>query len=202
MVVIYDGADANARNIGPFCGTDRPADFTSSGNKLYVKLTTDGSGNRKGFEARFRANGPPPCESILTGESGEFKSPNFPGNYPSNAECTWTITVPEHQKVSLQFQSLDIDCAGDFIEIHDGSDGSARKIGHFCGTTDSTLQLNSTGNQMYVKLTTDGSNQQEGFEAKFNTIETAAGKSICLSIRIFGTFSTVLINYLIRLHVH
>jgi len=27
---------------------------------------------------------------------------------------------------------------------------------------------------MYVKLTTDGSNQQEGFEAKFNAIETAA----------------------------
>ena len=128
----------------------------------------------------------------MTGESGEFKSPNFPENYPSNAECTWTITVPEHQKVSLQFQSLDIDCAGDFIEIHDGSDGSARKIGHFCGTTDSTLQLNSTGNQMYVKLTTDGSNQQEGFEAKFNTIETP-GKSICLFIQILGLFQLSLL---------
>ena len=156
-------------------------------------MTTDGSGTEKGFEARFRANVPPPCESILTGESGEFKSPNFPGNYPSNSECTWTITVPEHQQVSLQFQSLDIDCAGDFIEIHDGSDGSARKIGHFCGTTDSTLQLNSTGNQMYVKLTTDGSNQQEGFEAKFNAIETAAGKSICLFIQILGLFQLSLI---------
>ena len=99
MVEIYDGADENARKIGPFCGTDRPADFTSSGNKLYVKLTTDGSGTEKGFEARFRANVPPPCESILTGESGEFKSPNFPENYPDNAECTWEITVPAGKKL-------------------------------------------------------------------------------------------------------
>ena len=165
-------------------------------------MTTDDSQTRKGFEARFRANNP--CRSILTGESGEIKSSNFfLGNYPSNSKCTWTITVPEFQKVSLQFQSLDIDCAGDFIEIHDGSDGSAHKIGHFCGTADfQFLRFNSTGNQMYVKLTTDGSNQLEGFEARFNAIETAAGKSICLSIRIFGTFSTVLINYLIRLHVN
>ena len=106
-----------------------------------------------------------------------------------------------HGNFLTPIQYMDIDCAGDFIEVHDGSDGSARKIGHFCGTVDSA-RVNSTGNQMYVKLTTDGSNQQEGFEAKFNAIETAAGKSICLSIRIFGTFSTVLINYLIRLHVN
>ena len=88
---------------------------------------------------------------------------------------------------------MDIDCAGDFIEIHDGSDGSARKIGHFCGTADSIMGFNSTGNQMYVKLTTDGSNQQEGFEAKFNAIETAAGKSICLFIQILGLFQLSLL---------
>ena len=33
------------------------------------------------------------CGGRLTGESGEFKSPNFPENYPDNAKCTWEITV-------------------------------------------------------------------------------------------------------------
>ena len=71
-----------------------------------MKLTTDGSTTRKGFEARFRSNGP--CGSVLTGESGEFKSPHFPWNYPDNAKCLWMIIVPEGKKVHLEFQSFNV----------------------------------------------------------------------------------------------
>ena len=44
----------------------------------------------------------------LTGESGEFKSPNFPRNYPNNVECNWEITVPEGKKVHLRFHSFNV----------------------------------------------------------------------------------------------
>ena len=44
----------------------------------------------------------------LTGESGEFKSPNFPENYPDNAECTWELTVSEGRTVDLEFLSFDV----------------------------------------------------------------------------------------------
>ena len=30
---------------------------------------------------------------FLTGDFGELQSPNFPENYPNNAECNWEITV-------------------------------------------------------------------------------------------------------------
>ena len=48
------------------------------------------------------------CVHLLSGESGEFKSPNYPNHYPSNATCTWLITVPEGDTVSLKFQSFEV----------------------------------------------------------------------------------------------
>ena len=41
----------------------------------------------------------------LTGESGEFRSPNFPWNYPNNVVCNWEISVSEGKKVYLEFDS-------------------------------------------------------------------------------------------------
>ena len=102
-VEIYDGADVNARKFGPFCGTNSPADITSSGNKLYIKLKTDGSQTYKGFAARFNTHSP--CGGRLTGDSGEFQSPNYP-YYPNNAECIWEITVPEGKNVNLNFKGF------------------------------------------------------------------------------------------------
>ena len=45
---------------------------------------------------------------FLTGDFGELHSPNFPENYPNNAECNWEITVPEGRKVDLKFHSFDV----------------------------------------------------------------------------------------------
>ena len=43
---------------------------------------------------------------FLTGDFGELQSPNFPENYPNNAECNWEITVPEGKKIALKFLSF------------------------------------------------------------------------------------------------
>ena len=105
-VEIYDGADVNARKFGPFCGTDSPADLTSSGNKLYVKFKSDGSHTYKGFAAGYNTHSP--CGGRLTGDSGEFQSPNWPFDYPNNTECIWEITVPEGKHVNLDFKRFSV----------------------------------------------------------------------------------------------
>ncbi|KAF7256957.1 hypothetical protein EG68_05741 [Paragonimus skrjabini miyazakii] len=43
------------------------------------------------------------CGSKLTGEQGEFTSPNYPNDYPPNARCSWLISVPENQRIELRF---------------------------------------------------------------------------------------------------
>lgn len=33
------------------------------------------------------------CGGALTSEHGSFASPGFPGNYPLEVECVWTIVT-------------------------------------------------------------------------------------------------------------
>lgn len=37
---------------------------------------------------------------VLTG-SGSFQSPNYPNNYPSNQNCTWTLASSSSQQVRV-----------------------------------------------------------------------------------------------------
>ena len=46
---------------------------------------------------------PGQCGGALVGPSGNLASPNYPGNYPSNAYCVWTVTVPPGSQFRIDF---------------------------------------------------------------------------------------------------
>ena len=48
FVYVYDGG-----SVGTFSGTTRPANVTSSHNKLFIRFTTDFSVKREGFAAGY-----------------------------------------------------------------------------------------------------------------------------------------------------
>lgn len=41
------------------------------------------------------------CGGELGDYTGFLESPNYPGNYPSNVECTWIINPPPKRKILL-----------------------------------------------------------------------------------------------------
>jgi len=43
------------------------------------------------------------CGGPLTGPSGNLASPYYPDNYPNNAYCVWTITVPQGSQLRIDF---------------------------------------------------------------------------------------------------
>ena len=50
-LVIYDGPNENATQIGPkLCGEISPAPVVSKGNTLHILFRTDGSGQHNGFQ--------------------------------------------------------------------------------------------------------------------------------------------------------
>ena len=50
------------------------------------------------------------CGGKLGGTSGTFTSPNFPKNYPDDADCTWVIQGPAHATmIDITFLKLDIE---------------------------------------------------------------------------------------------
>tara|TARA_R110001592_G_scaffold237306_14_gene496480 strand:- start:24922 stop:28083 length:3162 start_codon:yes stop_codon:yes gene_type:complete len=49
-LTIFDGADTNATSLGTFCGSNLPADMTSTSGSLTFQLKSDGGTEGRGFE--------------------------------------------------------------------------------------------------------------------------------------------------------
>ncbi|XP_069800553.1 bone morphogenetic protein 1 [Dendropsophus ebraccatus] len=50
---IRDGDSETSPLIGRYCGYDKPDDFKSSGNKLFIRFVSDGSINKAGFSLHY-----------------------------------------------------------------------------------------------------------------------------------------------------
>ncbi|KAG8147800.1 hypothetical protein E2320_022922, partial [Naja naja] len=64
------------------------------------------------------------CGGLLSAPYGNISSPNFPGLYPYDTDCTWLIVVTEGSSVLLTFQHFDLEyhdnCKFDYIKIFNG----------------------------------------------------------------------------------
>lgn len=59
-------------------------------------------------------------------------------NYPGHTDCEWLITAEAGYSIELTFTTFEVeeeaDCGYDYIELYDGHDTSAHKLGRFCGS--------------------------------------------------------------------
>lgn len=47
----------------------------------------------------------PGCGGVIHADSGSFKSPNYPQNFPANVECLWQVVAHEGNHLELSFNS-------------------------------------------------------------------------------------------------
>ncbi|NXA31451.1 CDCP2 protein, partial [Eudromia elegans] len=78
------------------------------------------------------------CGGVLSAPSGNFSSPNFPGLYPYDTECTWLIVVAEGSSVLLTFSHFDLEyhdaCGYDYLQVYNGvTRDVSNLLGTFCG---------------------------------------------------------------------
>ncbi|XP_061173731.1 protein SpAN-like [Saccostrea echinata] len=118
------------------------------------------------------------CGGELTGTSGVFTSPNYPGDYTSYAECTWVIKGPPGSRITLTMEDFmvesDVTCYYDWLEVFLGGPhiGGARFCGEEQGDENRPPRtLEYPGNTLMVKLHADDSNEFTGFKARY-TIHT------------------------------
>ncbi len=55
FISVYDGVDATAPLIGKYSGNQLPPTITSTGNRLYITFTSDGSEQGQGFDAYYES---------------------------------------------------------------------------------------------------------------------------------------------------
>ncbi|KAM9844994.1 CUB domain-containing protein 2 [Aulostomus maculatus] len=111
------------------------------------------------------------CGGILSTPSGNISSPNFPGLYPYNIDCSWLIVVPEGSSVLLTFHHFELEyhtnCGYDYVKIYNGvSEDEGNLLGTFCGDA-SPPQFTSSWNVMSLIFHSDRHVTYNGFSVGY-----------------------------------
>lgn len=102
--------------------------------------------------------------------NGVLTSPNFPGPYPNNYDCQWTIRVASASKITLNFNYFDTESPYDYVEVYDGASVSSAQL--LLKHTGSTVPgaVVSSSNEMLVRFVTDGTeNYYNGWGASYSS---------------------------------
>ncbi|MCI4387949.1 hypothetical protein PGIGA_G00079940 [Pangasianodon gigas] len=110
------------------------------------------------------------CGGNVEGDSGFIGSEDFPSYYKPDSKCTWYITVPEGNVVTLSFRIFDLEadtlCRYDFLDVYNGHSNMAQKLGRFCGTFRPGTLI-STSNTMMLQMESDSGTGGRGFLVHF-----------------------------------
>ncbi|XP_030015698.1 CUB domain-containing protein 2 [Sphaeramia orbicularis] len=128
---------------------------------IHLLLAVDKADLKKGVK----------CGGILSAPSGNISSPNFPGLYPYNIDCSWLIVVAEGSSVLLTFHHFELEyhanCAYDYIKIYNGiSEDEGNLLGTFCGDI-SPPQFTSSWNVMSIIFHSDRHVAYKGFSVGY-----------------------------------
>ncbi|KAG5441299.1 Zinc metalloproteinase nas-39 [Clonorchis sinensis] len=111
------------------------------------------------------------CYYTIERPHGIINSPNYPENYPSNANCKWTILKPEVQSI-LKFHDFHVewqeDCAKDFVDIYFGTGPTTTKHGPFCNSNPPP-SISFTDN-VVITFQSDADIEDRGFNASYGPV--------------------------------
>uniref|UniRef100_G3PX65 CUB domain containing protein 2 n=1 Tax=Gasterosteus aculeatus TaxID=69293 RepID=G3PX65_GASAC len=123
------------------------------------------------------------CGGILSAPSGNVSSPNFPGLYPYNIDCSWLIVVPEGSSVLLTFHHFELEyhanCAYDYIKIYNGiAEDEGNLLGRYCGNIPPP-QFTSSWNVMSILFHSDRHVAYTGFSVDYSSVFLPSVLDMC-----------------------
>lgn len=118
------------------CGSDLPVSVMSEGPRL-VMVFSSGELQGRGFKAKysFETEYKVPGTAAPDGtcsfsykstsrKKGEFNSPRYPSNYPSNIKCSYAFIATPNEQVTIVFDSFKI--KADNVNTTGGAYGSVK----------------------------------------------------------------------------
>ena len=119
FLTVYAGADTTAPIVGVFTGTDAPQQISSDSDALFIKFTTNGSGNEGGWFASYSVTRATFCSGLTvhTGTEGAIDDGSGTFNYHENTLCKFKIMPEDARSIVLSFNEFDTFDDEDFLMI-------------------------------------------------------------------------------------
>uniref|UniRef100_A0A672KXU9 Metalloendopeptidase n=1 Tax=Sinocyclocheilus grahami TaxID=75366 RepID=A0A672KXU9_SINGR len=93
-------------------------------------------------------------------------------NYPGASDCQWVISAEKGYGVELIFHTFEIeeeaDCGYDYVELFDGTDVKAPRLGRYCGSGPPE-EIYSAGDAIVIKFHSDDTINKKGFQVRYTS---------------------------------
>ncbi|XP_046577738.1 cubilin-like isoform X2 [Haliotis rubra] len=175
-LLFSDGASADGVQLQRLCTASSRYIF-SFGISMTITFHTDNAVVSTGFNVKYTAGifatAPRVCgaDTDVTYLDAIIESPNYPQDYPDEADCTWKIfTAKEDHVISSRVSNFELElddrCTMDYVQIYDGPSRSALSLGRWCGRKGPKVE--SSGPAVYVVFRSDLSVSFAGFSLSFS----------------------------------
>lgn len=180
--IYYSGVSSSGGGhafvLDGYQGTDFHFNFgwSGSGNGYYSLYDVNSYSLQQQMVANFIPTDPAypyhnTSQKVITQLSGQFTDGSGPiDDCLPNNEASWLLDpqtdVDSITDITLYFIDFELG-AGDYLRIYDGGTTSATMLGEYTGST-LPDELTSSGNQLLITLSTDGSGNGPGFKAEFD----------------------------------
>ncbi|XP_052588775.1 bone morphogenetic protein 1 isoform X1 [Peromyscus californicus insignis] len=169
---VFDGRDAKAPLLGRFCGTKKPEPVLATGSRMFLRFYSDNSVQRKGFQASHSTECGGQVRADVKTKDLYSHAQFGDNNYPGGVDCEWVIVAEEGYGVELVFQTFEVeeetDCGYDYMELFDGYDSTAPRLGRYCGSGPPE-EVYSAGDSVLVKFHSDDTISKKGFHLRYTS---------------------------------
>ncbi|KAM7015760.1 signal peptide, CUB and EGF-like domain-containing protein 2 isoform 6-T6 [Tautogolabrus adspersus] len=131
--------------------------------------TTDFDGSTYFMQCKNRH-----CGGELGDFTGYIESPNYPGNYPANIECTWTINPPPKRRILIVvpeiFLPIEDEC-GDYLVMRKSSLSNSVTTYETCQTYERPIAFTSRSKRLWIQFRSNEGNSGKGFQVPYVTYD-------------------------------
>ncbi|XP_035121416.2 signal peptide, CUB and EGF-like domain-containing protein 1 isoform X1 [Callithrix jacchus] len=114
------------------------------------------------------------CGGELGDYTGYIESPNYPGDYPANAECVWHIAPPPKRRILIVvpeiFLPIEDEC-GDVLVMRKNASPTSVTTYETCQTYERPIAFTSRSRKLWIQFKSNEGNSGKGFQVPYVTYD-------------------------------
>lgn len=108
------------------------------------------------------------CSGETGPRIGFIQSPNWPGLYPANVECTWKITTEKGRRILIVIPEIQLASSApgrceDTLVMRKSASPSSLLTFEACNTSRTTVAFTAKSRTLWIKFKTDAAHHGQGF---------------------------------------